>query len=81
MRPWSRPMSLGFQIATQRPGNSGLQGLDEQNLPPVQATGQGSAPRRSPWSHGPILWLQYLQDSVSSLSPRLRFHPLGPAVG
>lgn len=74
-------MSLGFQTPTQGPENLRLQGLYEQNLPPVQATGQGLAPQRSSWSRGPVLWLQYLQDSVSSLSPRLYFHPLGPAVG
>ena len=72
------PTSLLFQALTRGPGNSRLQGLREQNSPPVWATGQDLAPKRSLWSHGPVLWLWRLQkDSVSALSPRLRFHPLG----
>ena len=64
------PTSLLFQALTWGPGNSRLQGLREQNSPPVWATGQDLAPKRSLWSHGPVLWLWRLQkDSVSALSP------------
>lgn len=44
----------------------------------------GLGPEEEPWSPGPGPWLRCLQDSVSSLSPRLHFHlppPWGPAVG
>lgn len=69
-------------LDVSNPDAGSQEGLREQNSPPVQATGQGLAPKRRHWSHGPVLWLWCLQkDSVSALSPRLRFHPLGPAVG